>query len=145
MKLMIINGPNLNFTGIREKDVYGNKSYKQITDYLKDYGKKCHIKLDIFQSNYEGKIIDYIQMAYLKNYDGIIINPGAYTHYSYAIRDAIASVNINTVEVHMSNIYEREDFRKQNVIKDVCINSFLDKKEESYIEAIDYLLALSIS
>lgn len=144
MKLMIINGPNLNFTGIREKNVYGNKTYKQIVNYLKDYAKKCHIKLDVFQSNSEGKIIDYIQMGYQKKYDGIIINPGAYTHYSYAIRDAIKSVDINIVEVHMSNIYEREEFRKINVIKDVCKNSFLGKKEQSYIEAIDYLLALSI-
>ena len=142
---MIINGPNINFTGIREKDVYGTKSYLEIVKYLKDYGKKCHVKLDIYQSNYEGKIIDLIQKAYLKTYDGIIINPGAYTHYSYAISDAIKSVNINTCEVHLSNIYEREDFRKISVIKDVCINSFYGKKEESYVEAINYLLALSIS
>ena len=145
MKLMIINGPNLNFTGIREKEVYGTKSYKQIVDYLKEYGKKCHIKLDVFQSNSEGKIIDLIQKAYLKKYDGIIINPGAYTHYSYAIRYAIKSVDINTCEVHLSNIYEREEFRKVSVISDVCLKTFFGKKEQSYIDAIDYLLALSIS
>lgn len=144
MKIMIINGPNINFTGIREPDIYGKMTYCKMNHFIKGYCKKIKQKVKIVQSNSEGKIIDYIQNAYLKKYDAIILNPGAYTHYSYAIYDAIISIPINTIEVHLSNITEREDFRKQSITGNACIKTFMGKKEYSYIEAIDYLIALSI-
>lgn len=137
--IRIINGPNINFLGIREKSIYGDFSYNEVVDYIVNYGKSKNIKLNIFQSNSEGAIIDEIQNCYFEKVDGIVINPGAYTHYSYAIRDAISSVMIPTVEIHISNIYEREDFRKISVIKDVCIKQIYGKGIEGYIEAIDYI------
>jgi len=137
-KIVVINGPNLNFLGIREKSVYGKMNYQEVIEYLMDYAKKENIDLDIFQSNCEGQIIDRIQKCYFDGVDGIIINPGAYTHYSYAIRDAIASVMIPTIEIHISNIYEREDFRKISVIKDVCIYQIYGKGIKGYIEALEY-------
>ena len=101
-KIMIINGPNLNFLGIREKDIYGNDDYESICSYIKDKFSDKKVRIDILQSNSEGKIIDFLQSAYFRNFDGIVINPGAYTHYSYAIFDAIKSILIPTVEVHLS-------------------------------------------
>lgn len=145
MKIMIINGPNINFTGIRETNIYGNLDYKRMNNFIKNYAKKVKQKIKIYQSNSEGKIIDYIQKAYLKKFDAIIINPGAYTHYSYAIYDAIKSIPLKTIEVHFSNINEREDFRKNSITGVACVKSFMGKKEYSYIDAIDYLIALSIT
>lgn len=142
MKIMIINGPNLNFLGIREPLVYGNKTYKDLVDYIKKIGDDSKIKIKIFQSNEEGKIIDFLQYAYNKKYDGIVLNAGAYTHYSYAIRDAIASINIPVVEVHLTDISKREDFRKTSVIEEVCQKTFMGKHFESYKEAIGYLIKL---
>ncbi len=139
-KIVVINGPNLNFLGIREKSVYGKMNYFELVDYLSDYAYKVEVELDVFQSNSEGAIIDRIQKCYFDEVDAIIINPGAYTHYSYAIRDAIASVMIPTVEIHISNIYEREDFRKISVIKDVAIKQIYGKGIKGYIEAIDYVV-----
>lgn len=140
MNILIINGPNLNFLGIREKDIYGLNSYKDLELYLNNIANNLHINLEIYQTNHEGAIIDKLQEAYYKKVDGIIINAGAYTHYSYAIRDAIKSINIKTVEVHLSDITKREEFRKTSVIKDVCIRSFFGKGFESYKEAIMYLV-----
>ncbi len=139
MKLLVINGPNLNFIGIREKQIYGEKSYKDLVKYIKDISKENNLKVKIFQSNHEGELIDCIQSAYNK-FDGIIINPGAYTHYSYAIYDALKSVNIKTVEVHLSDIKAREDFRKVSVISPACVKSFMGKNFESYKEAIKYFV-----
>lgn len=139
MKIMIINGPNLNFLGIREPSTYGKKSYKDLVNYLKKIGKDNKIKLKVVHSNDEGKIIDFLQYAYHKKYDGIVLNAGAYTHYSYAIRDAIASINIPVVEVHLSDIFKREDFRKISVIEEVCTKTFMGKHFESYREAIVFL------
>ena len=138
MKILIINGPNLNFLGIREPSVYGSKTYDDLTNFLNQEGSKRNINLDIRQTNHEGLIIDYIQEAYFNKYDGIIINPGGYTHYSVAIRDAISSVMIPTIEVHLSNILEREDFRKISLIKDVCVKSIYGKGFDEYLEALEY-------
>ena len=137
-KIMIINGPNLNMLGIRDKDIYGDKSYKDLVRLIKDYCKKNNVKVKCVQSNYEGKIVEYIQKS-LNKYDGIVINAGAYTHYSIAIKDALNSVKVKSVEVHISNIYEREDFRHISYIKDECIASIVGKGFDGYLEAIDIL------
>ena len=140
MKIMVINGPNLNMVGVREKGIYGTKSFEDICEYIKEEGKKRSHEITLFQSNCEGEIIDELQKAYFENYDGIIINPGAYTHYSYAIFDAIKSVSISTVEVHISNIHEREEFRRISVIAPACVKQIYGKGKEGYIEAIKYLI-----
>lgn len=114
IKILIINGPNLNFLGIREKDIYGEETYADLCNYIYKESEKLKIKVDICQSNIEGEIINFIQGAY-GEYDGIIINPGAYTHYSIAIYDALKSVEIPTIEVHISNIYKREEYRHKSV------------------------------
>lgn len=120
MNILIINGPNLNFLGIREPNIYNSSTYDDLKAYLNQYATKNNINLEIFQSNYEGAIIDELQKAYFEKVDGIVINPGAFTHYSYAILDAIKSINIPTIEVHLTNINEREEFRKVSVIRDAC-------------------------
>lgn len=140
MKILIINGPNLNMLGIREPEVYGTKSYQELSQELKLYADALHISLVIKQTNYEGKIIDLIHHAYFKHYDGIIINPGAYTHYSYAIRDAISSITIPVVEVHLSDITKREEFRRHSVISDVCAKTIMGKSYDGYFDAIVYLM-----
>lgn len=120
MKIYVINGSNLNFLGIREKDIYGEKNYDCLCNYLKQEAKLLNIDLKIFQSNIEGEIINYIQDAY-SNADGIVINPGAYTHYSYAIMDALQAVNLPAIEVHLSNIYKRDEFRHKSVTASACM------------------------
>jgi 3-dehydroquinate dehydratase-2 len=139
-KIIVINGPNLNFLGIREKSHYGNEDYNFLINMIKEHGVKNNITIDTFQSNSEGAIIDKLQQCYFDKIDGIVINPGAYTHYSYAIRDAIASISIPTVEVHISNIHEREEFRKISVIRPVCIHQIYGKGLQGYVEGINYLL-----
>ena len=135
-KVFLIHGVNLNMTGIREKGIYGTDTLSDIVEKIKEYGEKKGVEIKSFQSNYEGRIVDIIHSAY-KNADAIIINPGAYTHYSYAIRDAVASVDVPTYEVHISNIYEREDFRKISVIAPVCKGQIYGKGINGYFEAID--------
>lgn len=125
MNILIINGPNLNFLGIREPNIYNSSTYDDLKAYLNQYATKNNINLEIFQSNYEGAIIDELQKAYFEKVDGIVINPGAFTHYSYAILDAIKSINIPTIEVHLTNINEREEFRKVSVIRNACLNTFM--------------------
>lgn len=120
MKILIINGPNLNMLGIREPEKYGNTTLEDIEKALYAYSFELGIDLETFQSNHEGEIIDKIHGA-LGNFDGIVINPGAYTHTSIALRDAISSINLPCVEVHMTNIYQREEFRHQSYISAVCI------------------------
>ncbi|MCK5761455.1 MAG: type II 3-dehydroquinate dehydratase [Candidatus Izimaplasma sp.] len=139
MKLLVINGPNLNFLGIRNKDIYGQETYDDLVNMIQAHCEEVDVEVDCFQSNYEGAIIDRLQKAYKDNIDGIIINPAAYTHYSYAIRDGIASAQIPTVEIHISNIYKREAFRQISVIEPVCIHQIVGKGVNGYIEAIDYL------
>lgn len=139
-KITVINGPNLNFLGIRDKKVYGNEDYNYLVNMIKEYSNNNNVQIEVFQSNSEGAIIDKLQKCYYDKVNGIVINPGAYTHYSYAIRDAISSVNIPTVEVHISNIYEREDFRKVSVVKPVCVHQIYGKGLDGYIEGIEYII-----
>lgn len=136
MKILVVNGPNLNFLGIREPEVYGKETYEDLVAYLNEVARKNNVEIEIKQSNYEGEIIDFLQKAYFEKLDGIVINPGAYTHYSYAIRDAISSVMIPTVEVHLSDITKREEFRKTSIIRDVCYKTIFGKHFKGYEEAI---------
>lgn len=140
MKIMVINGPNLNMLGVREKEVYGTKDFKEVIKYVKEEGEKRNLDITFFQSNIEGEIINAIQKAYFENFDGIIINPGAYTHYSYAIHDAIKGVSIRTVEVHLSNIHSREEFRKTSVTAPACIGQISGFGELGYVLAMEALL-----
>jgi len=121
MKILVVNGPNINFLGIREKNIYGKNTYKDLCDYVESESKKLGVEVEVVQSNSEGEIIDFLQAAYSKKVDGIVINPGAYTHYSIAIYDALKGVNIPTVEVHISNIHTREEFRRKSVTAPACI------------------------
>ena len=140
MKVLVINGPNLNFLGIREKGIYGTADYKALVNMIEERGKETDSDVTVFQSNHEGAIIDRIQEAYFDGTEGIVINPGAYTHYSYAIRDALASVEIPKVEVHISDITQREEFRKISVTKEVCEKQIYGHGLNGYLEAMDYLL-----
>lgn len=140
MKILVINGPNLNMVGVREKSIYGSKDFSDICKYIKSEGEKRNIDIKLFQNNIEGEIINEIHMAYYDKYDGIIINPGAYTHYSYAIYDAIKAVNIPTVEVHISNIHQRDEFRHKSVTAAACIGQICGFGELGYALAMDALL-----
>lgn len=141
MKLLVINGPNLNFLGIREKNVYGTKNYDDLLQMIAEKGQKEGCTVEVFQSNHEGAIIDRIQDSYFDGTEGIVINPGAFTHYSYAIRDALASITVPKVEIHISNIMEREDFRKVSVTAPVCDKQIYGEGLEGYLTAIDYILS----
>ena len=137
MNILIINGPNLNLLGKREPEIYGYETLEDINKMIATEASKLDVNTDFFQSNHEGAIIDRIHEA-MGVIDAIIINPGAYTHYSYAIRDAISSVHIRTIEVHLSDIHSREDFRKVSVIKDVCVNQISGLGSKGYINALNY-------
>lgn len=139
MKLFIINGPNLNMLGIREPDIYGTLTLKDIESKIKLYCKKKQIDVEFYQSNHEGEIVDIIQSAYQKA-DGIVINPAAYTHTSVAILDALKAVNIYTVEVHLSDVDEREDFRKLSYVSLFAKKIIKGKGADGYIEAIDFFV-----
>ena len=137
VKILVIHGPNLNLLGEREPEIYGKIRLKDLNRLIKEYAKSKGVKVKFFQSNHEGEIIDRIHRA-RKKVAGIIINPGALTHYSYALRDAIAGVQIPAVEVHLSDIHNREPFRKISVIKDVCEQRISGLGEESYLRGIDF-------
>ena len=139
MKLLVINGPNLNMVGIREKKLYGEKTFKNLISTVKNHAKKVGVKVKCFQSNYEGDLVTAIQKAY-KKFDGIIINAGAYTHTSIAILDALKSVNIKTVEVHLTDINSREEFRKLSYVSMFAEKTICGKGFDGYVEAIDYFL-----
>lgn len=139
MKILLINGPNLNMLGTREPEKYGSTTLTDIENNLKVLAKELDCSLDCFQSNHEGELIDKIQST-KDNYDGIIINAGGYTHTSVALRDAIASVNIPTVEVHMTNIHAREEFRHTSLLSAVCIAQVVGFKENSYKYALEGLI-----
>ncbi len=124
MKIMVIQGPNLNMLGVREQQIYGPMKLEQIHKQMKDVAEQNGVDIEFFQSNLEGEIVDKIQECY-GEVQGIIINPAAYTHTSIAIRDAISAVSIPTIEVHISNIHRREEFRKQNMIAPVCASSIV--------------------
>ena len=136
MNLLIINGPNLNLLGQRDATIYGSDTLADVNAYITDRNKDD--KIDFFQSNHEGAIIDKIHEA-MPVYDGIIINPGAYAHYSYAIRDAIEACSIPVVEVHLSNIEEREEFRRTSVTAPVCTKMISGLGKDSYLRAIESL------
>jgi 3-dehydroquinate dehydratase-2 len=138
MRILVINGPNLNMLGIREKDIYGSGTYNDLLDHIISYCDGEKIDVGFMQSNHEGDIVDIIQDAYGK-YDGIVINPAAYTHTSIAIPDALKAVDIPAVEVHLSDVENREDFRKISYIRDVCLDSYAGKGFEGYILAIERL------
>lgn len=140
MKILIINGPNLNFLGIREKNIYGTENYDYLLNMIAEKGKETGCTIEVFQSNHEGAIIDRIQDAYFDGTEGIVINPGAYTHYSYAIHDALASVTIPKVEIHISDITKREEFRKVSVTAPACNKQIYGHGLNGYLEAVDYLL-----
>lgn len=137
-KVLLLLGPNLNLVGIREKEIYGETAADAIEQSVVAYGKEIGIEVDIYQSNWEGAIIDKIHEARTK-YDAVIINPGALTHYSYAIRDAIAGVSIPFIEVHMSNIHTREEFRNKSVTAPVCVGQIAGFGARGYNMALDYI------
>jgi 3-dehydroquinate dehydratase-2 len=132
-KFMIIHGPNLNLLGIREQQHYGTFSLEEINQELREFAVTEGLDVSIFQENEEGKIVNLIQQAYFEGYDGIVINPGAYTHYSIAIRDAIVGVQLPTIEVHLSNIYSREEFRHHSVIAPVAVGQISGLGRWGYI------------
>ena len=141
MKLLVINGPNLNFLGIREKSVYGTQDYQYLLDLIQGKAESAGCDITVFQSNHEGAIIDRIQEAYFDGTEGIVINPGAFTHYSYAIRDALASITVPKVEIHISDITQREEFRKVSVTAPVCDRQIYGQGLDGYLQAIDFILA----
>lgn len=140
MKILVINGPNINFLGIREKGIYGVQNYDDLLNMIAGKGKETGCQIEVFQSNHEGAIIDRIQDAYSDGTEGIVINPGAYTHYSYAIRDALASVTMPKVEVHISDITKREEFRKTSVTKDACHYQIYGEGLSGYLHGIQWIL-----
>jgi len=139
MKFLVINGPNLNMTGKREPEIYGRETLDDINAEIKAFAQEKGAQVDFYQSNHEGAIIDTIH-ASMGVYDGIVMNPGAYTHYSYAIRDAVASVNVPVVEVHISDIHAREEFRKISVIAPVCVKQIYGMGKNGYKVAIEFLM-----
>ena len=138
MKIMVLNGPNINFLGIREKEVYGSQNYEEMCQYIKRNIKK-EIELEIYQSNIEDELINLIKKAYFDKFDGIVINPGAYTHTSIALYDAIKSVSIPTIEVHISNVHKREEFRHKSFTAAACIGQICGLGSNGYILAIEFL------
>ena len=140
MKILVINGPNLNFLGIREKSVYGTQDYDYLLKMRGEKGEQTGSTIEVFQSNHEGAIIDRIQDSYFDGTEGIVINPGAYTHYSYAIRDALSSITVPKVEIHISDIMNREEFRKVSVTAPACDKQIYGHGLEGYLEAIDFCL-----
>ena len=138
MKILVINGPNLNMLGIREPDHYGKETYSDLVKKIQEHCDKKGIDVLVYPSNHEGDLVDEIQKAY-GNADGIVINPGAYTHTSIAILDAVKSVSIPTVEVHISKVEEREDFRQISYIRLACVKTITGHGTDGYLEAIDFL------
>ncbi len=137
MRVLVVNGPNLNFLGIREKEIYGSEDYDDLLGLLENKAKELGITVETFQSNCEGEIIDRLQKAYYDKVDGIIINPGAYTHYSYAIRDALSTLTVPKIEVHISNIHQREEFRHHSVTAPVCTGQIAGLGLYGYLLAMD--------
>lgn len=140
MKILVINGPNINMLGIREPEVYGAATYDDLLAHIKDAAASRDVEVDFFQSNHEGALVDEIQRAYFDKYDGIIINPAAYTHTSVALLDAVKAVAIPTVEVHISDVTKREDFRQVSYVREACVGTVMGKGFDGYVEAMDLLL-----
>ena len=140
MKLLIINGPNLNLLGLREPEIYGNQNYKSLCKLIEKTCSELGVDYEIYQSNHEGDIVDKIQEAYFEGAAGIVINPGAYTHTSIAILDAVKATSLPTVEVHISKVDERESFRQTSYIRNACIKTISGEGLRGYIMAVDTLL-----
>ncbi len=138
MKITVINGANINMLGIREPDIYGSENYNTLVKTVEDYSRENDIDIDIYQSNHEGDLVDKIQSCYQKS-DGIVINPGAYTHTSVALLDALKAVSIPSVEVHISDVPSREDFRQISYIRPVCKKTITGHGIAGYVEAIEFL------
>ncbi len=141
MKILVINGPNLNFLGIRDKAIYGAQDYEYLLKMIADKAAETGNEIEVFQSNHEGAIIDRIQDSYFDGTEGIVINPGAYTHYSYAIHDALESIVVPKCEIHISDITKREDFRKISVTAPACDNQIYGQGLNGYLMAIDYVIS----
>ena len=140
MNILVINGPNLNMLGIREPALYGSGTYEALCDQIKGYCDQRNICVDFYQSNHEGALVDRIQTAYFDGVDGIVINPGAYTHTSIALLDAVKAVCIPTVEVHISKVEEREAFRQVSYIRAACVATITGRGFQGYLDAIDVLM-----
>lgn len=139
MKISVINGPNINMLGLREPTIYGNENFNTLCEKVQSHASKLGIEVSLYQSNHEGDLVDEIQKAYGQA-DGIVINPGAYTHTSIALLDAVKAVNIPTVEVHISAVEKREDFRQISYIRSACVKTITGKGINGYLEALDYLV-----
>ena len=140
MKIRVINGPNINMLGIREPEIYGKTTYSDLVKMIEEYARKLKVDIEVMQSNHEGDLVDMLQDCYGK-IDGIIINPGAYTHTSVAILDALKAVSIPAVEVHISEIDKREDFRQTSYIRQACFETITGHGVNGYLEAVDLLIS----
>lgn len=140
MNIVVIHGPNLSFLGIREPEIYGQETLETLNQKIEDFAQDLNISCEFFQSNHEGEIIDRIQQAHLDQADGLVINPGAFTHYSYAVHDALAGADVPAVEVHLSNVHQREEFRKQSVTAPACIGQITGFGSAGYLLAIQALV-----
>ncbi len=140
MKIMVINGPNLNLLGIREPEYYGNRTYDDLVMSTREAASELGCETEFLQSNHEGDLVDYIQKAYFEQYDGLVSNPGAYTHTSVAILDAVKAVKIPTVEVHISDVSSRDDFRQISYIREACIATVMGRGFDGYVDAVRILL-----
>ena len=138
MKILVINGPNLNMLGIREPDLYGHETYADLLEKIRRHAEKSGTEVNFFQSNHEGDLVDAIQGAY-GVHDGIILNPGAYTHTSVALLDALKAVGIRTVEVHITDVDEREEFRRISYVRTACEKTISGRGTDGYLEAMDFL------
>lgn len=138
MKIKVINGPNINMLGIREPGIYGKTGYAELVAKIEEHAKELGVEVDVLQSNHEGDLVDMIQACY-QTVDGIVINPGAYTHTSIAILDAAKAVGVPTVEVHISKVEEREDFRQISFIRQACVKTITGHGTDGYLEAMDFL------
>ena len=141
MKLLVMNGPNINFLGIREKGIYGTETFEALEEMIRRKGRDLDVSVELYQSNSEGALIDRLQQAYRDGVDGIVFNPGAYTHYSYALRDAISSIApIPVIEVHISNVHKREDFRHVSVTAPACMGQIVGMGLDGYLMAMEALV-----
>lgn len=140
MKILVLNGPNLNMLGIREPAIYGSGTYDDLLRLIRAHAQKQGVEVSFFQSNHEGALVDAIQQAYYDGIEGIVINPAAYTHTSVALCDAVKAVGIPTVEVHISDVTRREDFRQVSFIRPACVATVMGKGFDGYLEAMDILL-----
>ena len=140
MKILVINGPNINMLGIREPGIYGSETFADLIEKIKRHAEARGVEVGFFQSNHEGALVDEIQAAWGK-YDGIVINPGAYTHTSIAIADALAAVRIPTVEIHISDVDKREAFRQVSYIRPLCVGCIKGHGTDGYLEAVDLLVS----